>query len=89
MCSAQLFENIGSIVSTFSSIYCPPGYADQEDRQGNIIPGDWRSQDDNGLSSIGSNQYSSFAKQLRDTLTNYFNSTAGALAWQQALVTSI
>ena len=71
--------------------YCPPGYVDQEDREGNIIPGDWRSHDDNQLSSIhqiGGNRYSSSAKQLRDMLTNYFISTAGALAWQQTHVTS-
>ena len=51
---------------------CPPRYVNQEDRQGNIIPGDWRSLNDNGNSSIhqvGSNRYSSSAKQLRDTFT--------------------
>ena len=25
-------------------VYCPPGFIDREDSQGNIIPGDWRTQ---------------------------------------------
>ena len=33
--------------------YCPPGYVDHEDRYVNIIPGDWRTEDNNPLHSVG------------------------------------
>ena len=72
--------------------YCPPGFIDQEDRQGNVIPGNWRSEGDNGLQSVtrvGSNRYSSSDKQSRDDLAEYFNASAGELPWQQGHVTSI
>ena len=72
--------------------YCPPGYVDQEDRQGNIIPGDWRNVDTTNqlptIHHVGGNRYSSTAKELREQLTNYFNSTGGALAWQHDHVMS-
>ena len=71
--------------------YCPPGYVDREDRHGNLIPGDWRAEDNNQLSSIhqvSSNRYSNSAKELRETLMKYFNSTAGAVTWQQDHVSS-
>ena len=32
--------------------YCPSGYIDQEDRQGNVPPGNWRSEGDNRLQSV-------------------------------------
>ena len=35
-----------------SKYYCPSGYIDQEDRQGNVIPGNWRSEGDNRLQSV-------------------------------------
>ena len=35
-----------------SKYYCPSGYIDQEDRQGNVFPGNWRSEGDNRLQSV-------------------------------------
>lgn len=40
-----------------SSMYCPAGYADEEDGHGNVVPGAWRSDGggaNTGLSPIGS-----------------------------------
>ena len=63
-------------------IYCPPGYIDREDFQGNIALGDWRT--NHGLlhpiSQVGSNRYSRSAAEMRDTL---MNSSSGTLPWQQ------
>ena len=41
-------------------VYCPPGYVDGEDGEGNIIAGRWRHEGDLGLRTVGmtsSNQY--------------------------------
>ena len=71
--------------------YSAPGYVDHEDRYGNIIPGDWRTKDNNPLQSVGqvsSNRYSRSAKELHDNLMDYFNSTDGTLSWQQNYIHS-
>ena len=65
-------------------IYCPSGYIDREDLQGNILPGDWRTQGIK-LSSIiqaGSNMYSKSAAEIRDSMMSYFNSSIRAVPWQ-------
>ena len=67
-------------------VYCPPGYIDHEDRQGNVIHGDWRQYDSSGLCAIthvGSNRFSKSAGDMRDTLKSYFSSSEGAVPWQQ------
>ena len=46
--------------TTESSVYCPPGFVDGEDGEGNIIGGSWREEENpSGLTSIshvGSNR---------------------------------
>ena len=71
--------------TTSNRPYCPPGYIDHEDGEGNIIPGDWRREAADGIRDInrvGSNTYSRSAAELRDTMMNYFISSAGAVSWQ-------
>ena len=67
--------------------YCPPGYLDHEDRQGNLLYGDWRHHDNSSglqpVSRIGSNRYSRPAGEVRDMLKSYFSSHDGALPWQE------
>ena len=68
-----------------TQIYCPPGYLDKEDSQGNVILGDWRTSGNNGLESVGhvgSNRYSKSAAEMRDELMNYFMSSQGSVPWQ-------
>ena len=65
--------------------YCPPGYVDQEDQAGNVVPGDWREEIGDSLRSIahvGSNTYSKPAAELRDTMMHYFMSPHGEVEWQ-------
>ena len=65
--------------------YCPPGYADREDVDGNLIPGDWRNVAADGIHDIGrivSNSYSQTAAHLRDTMMSYFSSSDGEIPWQ-------
>ena len=64
--------------------YCPPGYADHEDRDGNLVPGDWRNVAADGLRGIhrtGSNSYSQTAAHLRDTMRDYFTSPTRSVPW--------
>ena len=72
--------------------YCPPGYADHEDREGNITPGDWRLESADGIRAIGrvgGNAYSRSAAELRDTMMDYFVSAEGAVSWQTNHVRSV
>ncbi|TGZ40683.1 Nuclease harbi1-like protein [Temnothorax longispinosus] len=68
--------------------YCPSNYVDQEDGEGNTIPGTWRDEEnETGLHSIGrvgANNPARRSAQLRDTLSDYFISEAGeeAAPWQ-------
>lgn len=68
--------------------YCPSTYVDYEDEDGNVIPGSWRTENnERGLQRIGrigANNPGRIANQLRDTLSNYFVSEAGeeAALWQ-------
>ena len=72
-------------------IYCPSGYIDREDSQGNIIPGDWRthSYELHSVSQVGSNMYSRSAAEMREAVMAYFNSPAGCVPWQQQHINSV
>ncbi|KAI4466486.1 serine/threonine-protein kinase tao [Holotrichia oblita] len=54
--------------------YCPSKYADREDGDGEIHPGEWRNEQTMPLYSVrlGSNNASKSAFYLRDLLSNYF-----------------
>jgi hypothetical protein len=70
--------------SASNCFYCPPGYIDREDTDGNIIPGNWRLQNSGALQStqhLGSNTYSSTAANLRDTLRDFMVSHEGEVSW--------
>lgn len=72
---------------TESSVYCPAGYIDAEDGDGNIVGGAWREETngDTGLSAIGrtgANRYSASAAAIRDAYCKYFNSPTGEVRWQ-------
>ena len=75
-----------------SRIYCPPGYVDREDAQGNVIPAGWRAEGGSGLQPVGQldgNRCSRSAIEVRETLMAYFNnSPAGALPWQNDYIHS-
>ena len=66
---------------------CPPGYADHEDQEGNVIEGQWRREVDVDTAIIragrvGANRYGIDAATVRNNLKRYFSSEEGALPWQ-------
>lgn len=82
-----------STESSACSTYCPPGFIDHETGQ-SLQSGSWRQENlpNGGLVSIshtGSNNYAKSAKDVRDIYKDYFISTAGAVPWQNDMVTRI
>lgn len=73
------------------TVYMPSGSVDGEDPDTHIIqPGNWRLEENSQgwqpLARQGSNRHSTAAKQLRDYLCNYFNSSHGAVSWQYNMI---
>ena len=73
--------------TTESLVYCPPGFTDMEDSDGNVVIGTWREDSSSqGLEDIrgaGSNYHSLNAAKIRDTFSNYyFTSSHGEVSWQ-------
>ena len=75
-----------------TNLYCPTDFVDQEDIRGRV-PGNWRDDvnDFQGMLPIGnqgSNNFARTAKEVRNAFKDYFNSTEGAVAWQNEMVNS-
>ena len=72
--------------TTESSVYCPTGFSDIEDSNGDVTEGSWReepaAQGLEPVSRVGSNRYSLTAAAIRDTFKDYFSSPAGKVSWQ-------
>lgn len=63
--------------------YCPPGYLDEEDTNGALIPGLWRKEQNlSSIGRVGANNASRNDINSRDILMNYFNSNVGSVEWQ-------
>ena len=75
-------------------LYTPAESMDREDREDpeshQVIFGEWRqevcSSGMQPLGKQGSNNYSASAKEIRDSLCTYYNSTAGAVPWQNNMI---
>ena len=69
-----------------SCVYCPAGFIDSEDGDGNVVSGDWREEGSSGalapIGPAGSNHHSRSAATIRKNFCNYFNSPAGEVSWQ-------
>ena len=70
------------------SSYCPHGFVDTDEQLGG-----WRKViKDNGCggmtdcTTIGSNNYSKNAKDIRDKFSQYFNSPEGEVSWQWSMI---
>ena len=65
--------------------YCPTGFADHCDMDGNITEGIWRNEGANlrSVNRLASNNYSRNAKSYRDILSEFFISKEGWLPWQE------
>lgn len=64
--------------------YCPPGYIDEEDANGVIIPGSWRDSEPNlrPIGKVASNNTSRVNIHSRNLLCDYFSSDVGSVEWQ-------
>lgn len=57
--------------------YCPAGYADSENAEGNVVPGRWKQNITSNdalrdAASLSSNVYSGEARKIWDTFVDYF-----------------
>ena len=73
--------------------YTPSGFVDCVSNSGEIVPGDWRKDIEEGtcldnLPRCRSNRYTHETWDIRKKFTTYFNSTEGSLTWQIDYVTS-
>ena len=90
-CALHNYLKISEIRCPVSArVYCPPGYIDQEDQHGNIVPGDWRNQGSElcSISQASSNMHSKPAAEVRDNMMSYFNLPTGAVPWQKDHINS-
>jgi hypothetical protein len=64
--------------------YCPTGYTDYFDANGELHLGAWRDEGVglNSVRRLGSNNSSRIVQSIKDTLSRYFMSDVGALCWQ-------
>jgi len=74
---------------TENAYYCPVGFADNQNGNGDIQPGHWRALVRNNSSSLLSDlknvrrsRYSDGAIDVRNSLKEYVNSPDGCLSWQ-------
>lgn len=72
------------------SSYCPAGFVDRYDENGNLIEGDWRKNVQNMTHLQNVPQYqmrpAETAKMNRDILKKFVNSAEGSLPWQRQAV---
>ena len=60
---------------------------DQEDQNHQVVGGSWRNEVQlAGLQHVGGNRLTRAAKEQRDYLTAYVNSSAGSVPWQQDMI---
>ena len=72
------------------STYCPVGFVDFEDNNGNISEGAWceeaTAQGLGPIHILGSIRHSSTAASIRDAFKDYFSSPAGEVQWKNQCV---
>ncbi|KAF5281755.1 hypothetical protein FQR65_LT14550 [Abscondita terminalis] len=67
--------------------YCPTGFADYVDSEGNFHFGQWRTTETmKSVGRMGTNNPTRNAQKLRETLKQYFNSDIGCVPWQQDII---
>ena len=75
---------------TDNAHYTPSGFVDSEDKKGNLLPGEWRLQKENGLNNnaladlppVRGSRARNDALETRDILRDFLNSEDGSLSWQ-------
>ena len=74
---------------TENSLYCPSGFVDTEEANGDVQPGHWRELTGNDenlllkkLPNVRGSRYKEGAVKMRDALKDCINSATGSLRWQ-------
>ena len=76
---------------TDNAHYSPAGFVDSDDKDGNILPGEWRLLKGGGnnsntglvdLPNVRGSRTRADALETRETLKNYLNSEEGSVPWQ-------
>ena len=73
-------------------LYCPTGYVDSYDSEGQLVRGQWRlDATDNvpSLTQLSGNRTSRMAAEVRDEFANYFVSNVGEVEWQYRHVENV
>ena len=77
---------------TENAHYITTGFADSEDSDGNIVPGDWRKDVQSGnsaleeIASLSGSRAKKSALDTRNALKDYLNSEEGSVPWQVGYV---
>lgn len=86
MCLHNYLMNV-AINTQADSQYFNAQSVDREDRDGNIIDGDWRNEENHNLITIrrtGTNMYSRYSENIRSLLSTYFmNEGAVPFQWNK------
>ena len=75
---------------TDNAHYTPVGFIDSEDKHGNFVPGEWRSQNESAVQSGSFQSISAVqgfrsrvdALEVRNRLKNYLNRNERSVSWQ-------
>ncbi len=74
------------LMNVKSDVYCPPGFADAYDNDGNLIKGEWRQRTMSNSRNIGRQQAGrppAESAEIRNHLSTCFSSETGNLEWQR------
>lgn len=88
-CLHNFLQKKASTEDPCQTSYCPNGFLDHEDAQGNVVPGEWRRRYhaiQRPLGRMSANAYSRLAAEVRERYTRYFTSPEGELPWQRAAI---
>ena len=64
-----------------TTLYCPPGFADSVDPNGNLVDGTWRLDNNEQLETFNNRHFTPDGSSVRDHLKNYFIGP-GSMEWQ-------
>lgn len=84
MCLHNFLKTKNDEKAPLEQRYCYPQFVDRE-TEGDLIEGEWRQQlQDNirPMGNAGAHRATGEAYAMRDTLSSYFMTTAGAVPWQ-------
>lgn len=89
VCLHNFLKTENDALPTRHRLYCPPNFVDSESQNGDVVPGEWRNEDDEGfqnLASTSAHRATREAYNQRNSLANFFLTPEGELPWQYAYI---